>query len=355
NAQGTRLPALAPDGSAATFVYNSQAQVYQLTLATQNLVPGTYSLFVSSNLFLQQLATFTVTGVPLQILTTSPLPNGTNGVLYPLAFTAIGGTAPYSWLVTNGSLPNGLTLSTAGFLNGTPTATGTFTFSVQVTDAAKNSQSRAYSLTINPSPLVSIAVTPANPSIMQGATQQFTATGTYANNSTQNLTNSVIWMSSATGTASISTSGLATGVNPGGPVTITATLGAISGTTSLTVTGGGEPVIAIKALDSGSLNGNFYEDLQVANTGTGLAKNITISALSAKTAGGTGTVTINTALSPAVPVNLGALNPGANTTVRVFLNVPSTVTLFLLTENGTYADLGGKSIAYSSSQAVLHH
>jgi len=66
-------------------------------------------------------------------------------------------------------------------------------------------------------------------------------------------------------------------------------------------------------------------------------------------------VTINTALSPAVPVNLGALNPGANTTVRVFLNVPSTVTLFLLTENGTYADLGGKSIAYSSSQAVLHH
>ncbi|HXJ94735.1 MAG TPA: choice-of-anchor D domain-containing protein, partial [Terriglobia bacterium] len=167
NGQGTRLPALAPDGSAAAFVYNSQAQVYQLTLATQNLVPGTYTLLVSSNLFSQQVATFTITPVPLQIVTSSPLTSGTNGVLYPQAFTAIGGTAPYSWVISNGSLPNGVTLTTGGFLDGTPTATGTFTFTLQVTDAAQSSQSQVYSLTINPPALVSIAVTPANASITQ--------------------------------------------------------------------------------------------------------------------------------------------------------------------------------------------
>ena len=150
NGQWIRQPALAPNGTAATFVFNTQTQLYQVTLATQNLVPGTYKLFVSSNLFSQQLATFTVTGVPLQIVTASPLPNGTNGVLYPLAFSAIGGTAPYTWKVTSGSLPNGLTLSTAGFLDGTPSATGTSTFTLQVTDAAQNTLTRAYSLTINP-------------------------------------------------------------------------------------------------------------------------------------------------------------------------------------------------------------
>ena len=46
--------------------------------------------------------------------------------------------------------------------------------------------------------LVSIAVTPANPSIGKGATQQFTATGTYSDSSTQNLTSSVTWSSTNT-------------------------------------------------------------------------------------------------------------------------------------------------------------
>ena len=49
--------------------------------------------------------------------------------------------------------------------------------------------------------LVSIAVTPANPSVANGLTQQFTATGTYTDNSTQNLTTVATWASANTGVA----------------------------------------------------------------------------------------------------------------------------------------------------------
>jgi hypothetical protein len=84
-------------------------------------------------------------------------------------------------------------------------------------------------------PLVSIAVTPANPSIAKGLTEQFAAIGTYANNSTQDLTGSVTWSSGTTASATISATGLATGAGTG-TSTITATLTGVSGSTVLTVT-----------------------------------------------------------------------------------------------------------------------
>ena len=58
--------------------------------------------------------------------------------------------------------------------------------------------------------LASIVVTPSNPSLLAGATQQFTATGTYSDGSTQNVTSQATWTSSSTTVATISASGLAT-------------------------------------------------------------------------------------------------------------------------------------------------
>ena len=92
-----------------------------------------------------------------------------------------------------------------------------------------------------PATLRSIAVSPANPSIGVGATQQFTATGTYSDNSTQNLTTSVNWSSSVPAIASISNAAGANGLAAAiaaGQTTITAASGGISGTATLTVTGG---------------------------------------------------------------------------------------------------------------------
>lgn len=82
--------------------------------------------------------------------------------------------------------------------------------------------------------LLSLAVTPANPSIAPGTTETFIATGIYSNNTTQDLTASAIWSSSAASVAAIS-NGKATSVGPG-QTTIMAASGSVSGSTTLTVT-----------------------------------------------------------------------------------------------------------------------
>lgn len=85
--------------------------------------------------------------------------------------------------------------------------------------------------------LASITVTPSNPSISQGTAEPFTATGTFSDGSTQNLTSSATWNSSNTGVAMIASTGVATAVTPGS-TTIKAASGTISGSTTLTVTSG---------------------------------------------------------------------------------------------------------------------
>ena len=93
----------------------------------------------------------------LAIITTSPLPVGNVGVPYSQALSATGGATPYkSWVVTAGSLPPGISLTTLGgvlgaLLSGVPTAPGTFTFTVQVTDSAGATASKQFSLSINAS------------------------------------------------------------------------------------------------------------------------------------------------------------------------------------------------------------
>ncbi len=110
--------------------------------------------------------------------------------------------------------------------------------SVTIT-ATLGSASASSVLTVTPATLVSLGVTPANPSIANGLTRQFAATGVYTDNSTQDLTASVAWTSSDSTVASVSNAsashGLATGVNPGS-VTITAATGTVSGSATLSVT-----------------------------------------------------------------------------------------------------------------------
>ncbi|WP_206750047.1 Ig domain-containing protein, partial [Ensifer sp. M14] len=61
---------------------------------------------------------------------------------------ASGGTAPYSYAITAGALPAGLTLSPGGAVSGTPTTGGAFSFTVTATDAYGATGSRAYSGTV---------------------------------------------------------------------------------------------------------------------------------------------------------------------------------------------------------------
>lgn len=63
------------------------------------------------------------------------IPTGQTGIAYSFQLIAGGGTAPYSFVLAAGALPDGLTLSAAGLISGTPTATGTFSFTIAVTDS----------------------------------------------------------------------------------------------------------------------------------------------------------------------------------------------------------------------------
>ncbi|WP_279363913.1 putative Ig domain-containing protein [Xanthomonas sacchari] len=76
------------------------------------------------------------------------LPAGTAGAAYNQTLSTSGGTAPYSYSVVSGALPTGLSLTTAGVLSGTPSAAGSFAFSIKVSDANGFSATQAYTLTI---------------------------------------------------------------------------------------------------------------------------------------------------------------------------------------------------------------
>lgn len=87
---------------------------------------------------------------PLQA-SSPPFHGGEVGLAYsPVALAASGGTAPYSWTVSSGALPGGLTLGKDGSVSGTPTAAGTFTFSVQVADAGSSTASIPATISIAP-------------------------------------------------------------------------------------------------------------------------------------------------------------------------------------------------------------
>jgi len=82
--------------------------------------------------------------------------------------------------------------------------------------------------------LVSITITPANPVLILGTVQQFTATGTFSDQSVQDITSSVTWASSDVGVVSITAGGLAAGVALGA-ATVSATLGSVTGNTTVKV------------------------------------------------------------------------------------------------------------------------
>ena len=127
--------------------------------------------------------------------------------------------------ISNTAGSNGLATSVAA---GSTTITATF-----------SGISGNTTLTVTAATLVSINVTPTNPSIALGTTQQFTATGIYSDGTNQNLSASVTWNSSSTGVATISNTAGSKGLAASfgvGPTTITATFSGKSGSTTLTVT-----------------------------------------------------------------------------------------------------------------------
>jgi hypothetical protein len=396
DAAGNPILGLTPTWSAT-----AGGTIDQNGLFTAGPVNGSFPNGVSATLAgVTGYASVEVLAVPLSVTTTT-LPAGVQDQAYTATLSATGGSPPYAWSLSSGTLPTGLSLSTGGVISGTPTTVGTFSFTVTVTDAAFRTSARSVSIAIvsplgltiwpttaapgtvdhgadnpvelgvkfrsdvsgavtgirfykastntgthvgnlwtstgqllatatftgetasgwqqvsfstpvaiaantvyvasyhtnvghysqdlnffasagydnaplhalaspaadgngvyaygstssfpsgswnasnywvdvafsaGPAPtLSSIAVTPPNPTVATGATQQFTATGTYSDGSTQNITGQVTWASSNGAVATMNAAGLATAV-AAGTTNISATQGSASGSTTLTAT-----------------------------------------------------------------------------------------------------------------------
>jgi hypothetical protein len=88
---------------------------------------------------------------PLVIVIETP-PEGMATVGYSFCFHASGGTKPYTWALTGGSLPAGLSLSLGGHVTGTPTAEGGSTAVLTATDADGNTDTEAFGFVVLPLP-----------------------------------------------------------------------------------------------------------------------------------------------------------------------------------------------------------
>ena len=129
-------PDLIGDGSKVSGKYTAGVSGHKgITLTSSDIT--TVSAFLNNP----------VTTAPLAIQTAS-LPNGSIGTSYSQILTASGGRTPYTWARSAGTLPTGLTLSSSGVISGTLSATGTFTFTARVTDAAAASTTKSLSITV---------------------------------------------------------------------------------------------------------------------------------------------------------------------------------------------------------------
>jgi len=181
---------LSASGGTSPYVYTrtSGALPTGMTLSSLGLLsgaptsgPGNYNFTIqavdaSGSCSGSQAYTLTVT-CPTVVLSPTTLGNGTVGTAYSVSLSSSGGTAPYAYTITSGSLPAGLSLSGSGLLSGTPTTATTASVTIQTADAFSCIASQAYTLTV-----VCPAIT-INPATLTDAiynlnySETFTATG----------------------------------------------------------------------------------------------------------------------------------------------------------------------------------
>ena len=122
------------------------------TLSLSNLTvasAGNYSVQVLNVGGTSVASATLIVGCPTIALAPATLPVAQIGRAYSQTISAIGGVAPYSFGLTRGGAPSGLTLSTSGVLSGTPTHMGNYRFTVRTTDLDGCIATNLYSLAVS--------------------------------------------------------------------------------------------------------------------------------------------------------------------------------------------------------------
>ncbi|MBI5021660.1 MAG: putative Ig domain-containing protein [Ignavibacteriales bacterium] len=262
---------------------------FAITATDQNTCTGSLSY------------TLNIGGCPSITLSPSTLPSGMVGSAYSQTITASGGTAPYSYSVTSGALPSGLSLTSLGVLNGTPSSSGTFNFTVTASDASLCVGNLAYSITINPSPGNTVVLT----TLETAYTQNFNTLAITGTSSTMPMG----WMFTETGSNANTTYTAGTGSGTGGD---TYSFGSASSTDR--ALGGLLSGTLVPAYGASFTNntGSTITSLAISYTGeewrlgaTGRADTIQFQFSTNATSLTTGTYTRNSAFDFATPVTTG--------------------------------------------------
>ncbi|MDO9027917.1 MAG: putative Ig domain-containing protein, partial [Candidatus Roizmanbacteria bacterium] len=140
-----------------TLNYNGSSTTGELANCTETItiLPAELKVTDSANATYTSGSNFTITVAPRALsITTQTLPDARTGVVYSRTFQGTGGrcagascSTSYTWSVTSGSLPSGLSLSSGGVLSGTPTAQGTYNFTVSLADTC-TTDSKAFTLNV---------------------------------------------------------------------------------------------------------------------------------------------------------------------------------------------------------------
>ena len=173
-------------------------------------------------------ANFTV--LPAPVISSLSLTSGPVTTSVVITGTEFGATQGRSAITFNGATAAISSWSATSIATAVPVGATTGNVVVTLDGVASN----GVNFTVTAPPLVSIVVTPASPSVFVNGAEQFGATGTYLDGTTQDLTASSTWSSTDTPIATISSSGLATAIALG-QVTIQASIGSVSGSATLTV------------------------------------------------------------------------------------------------------------------------
>jgi uncharacterized protein YjdB len=194
------------------------------------LAEGTTTITATVGAF-SDSTSITVVGAHLTSITISPsavsLAAGTQQQFTATGNFDDGSTQVLGSAQWNSSAPSVLTVDS----NGLGVAVGPGT---SVVSAASGTIIASASVTVTNATVVSLAISPLNSSMPAGAIKQFSATATLSDNSTQDVTASVLWSSSNPAAATINSSGLATSIATG-TTTVGAAWGAVTQSTTLTV------------------------------------------------------------------------------------------------------------------------
>ena len=335
---------------------------------------GTYPITVKVTDAATQTAqqTFQLTvNAPGIALAPATLPQGKVAVAYAsTTLTASGGSAPYSYAVTAGALPAGLTLSPAGVISGTPTAAGPFNITVTATDKFNFQGTQAYTIAVDqPTPIV------VNQTANTGANSPVTIPGVIPAD-TGPITSLAITQQPAHGTATVSGLNIIytpahdyfgsdslkyTATGPGGTsapatVAITVAAGAVPVATAQSATVLAGKAVTIHAV-AGATNGPFTSVTLVGTPATGTATVQGTDIVYAADPNASGTVGFDFTLSNAfgasqpahVTITVNARPVAPSLTASVIAGATVQVDLTTTARGGPFT--GGKLVSISPANA----